>query len=225
MDKSIKIINKCVEDLKDDILSFIQLLVQTPSLANDEGDVQEIIYAKLKDMELNPEFIPVMFDDLKDHPAFCDDGFSPDKRKNVIGQWLGKGNGKSLILNGHVDVVPTGSESLWDNSPWSGKIKDGKLYGRGSCDMKAGLASGIFAIFVLQKLGFIPNSTIMVQSVVGEESGGCGTLANIVKGYHADAAMILEPTSLKICPIQSGALTFRLTIYGKATHAAMRWEG
>ena len=225
MDKSIKIINKCVEDLKDDILSFIQLLVQTPSLANDEGDVQEIIYDKLKDMELNPEFIPVMFDDLKDHPAFCDDGFSPDKRKNVIGQWLGKGNGKSLILNGHVDVVPTGSESLWDNSPWSGKIKDGKLYGRGSCDMKAGLASGIFAIFVLQKLGFIPNSTIMVQSVVGEESGGCGTLANIVKGYHADAAMILEPTSLKICPIQSGALTFRLTIYGKATHAAMRWEG
>ena len=121
--------------------------------------------------------------------------------------------------------MPTGSESLWDNSPWSGKIKDGKLYGRGSCDMKAGLASGIFAIFVLQKLGFIPNSTIMVQSVVGEESGGCGTLANIVKGYHADAAMILEPTSLKICPIQSGALTFRLTIYGKATHAAMRWEG
>jgi acetylornithine deacetylase len=91
--------------------------------------------------------------------------------------------------------------------------------------MKAGLASGIFAIQILQDLGFKPNGNIMVQSVVGEESGGCGTLTNIVKGYSADAAVILEPTSLKICPIQSGALTFRLTILGRATHAATRWDG
>ena len=106
-----------------------------------------------------------------------------------------------------------------------GAVKDGKIYGRGSCDMKAGLASGIFAIQILQDLGFKPNGNIMVQSVVGEESGGCGTLTNIVKGYSADAAVILEPTSLKICPIQSGALTFRLTILGRATHAATRWDG
>lgn len=65
----------------------------------------------------------------------------------------------------------------------------------------------------------------MIQSVVGEETGGCGTLANIVRGFTADAAVILEPTSLKVCPIQSGALTFRLTIKGKATHAAQKWDG
>ena len=91
--------------------------------------------------------------------------------------------------------------------------------------MKAGLSSGLFAISILKYLGFAPDGDIIFQSVVGEESGGCGTLTNIVKGYHADAAIILEPTSLKLSPIQSGALTFRLKVSGKATHASMRWDG
>ena len=75
--------------------------------------------------------------------------------------------------------------------------------------MKAGLTSAIFAVQILQSIGFEPKGNVMIQSVVGEESGGCGTLTNIVKEYSADAAVILEPTSLKISPIQSGALTFR----------------
>jgi acetylornithine deacetylase len=174
---------------------------------------------------LDTEKILVRFDKLKDHPGFSDDGFSPDSRVNVMGQWHNDGGGRSLILNGHVDVVPTGPENLWNKSPWSGSVKNGRIYGRGSCDMKAGLGAGIFAVQVLQSIGFKPDGNIMIQSVVGEESGGCGTLTNIVKGYSADAAVILEPTSLKICPIQSGALTFRLTIPGRATHAAMRWDG
>ncbi|CUV09074.1 Acetylornithine deacetylase [hydrothermal vent metagenome] len=122
-------------------------------------------------------------------------------------------------------MVPPGPENLWNKSPWSGYLKNGRIYGRGSCDMKAGLSAGIFAIQVLQSIGFKPDGNIIIQSVVGEESGGCGTLTNIVKGYSADAAVILEPTSLKVCPIQSGALTFRLTVSGRATHAATRWDG
>ena len=219
------IINSTVNDMRKEIILFIQNLVQSPSLANDEKDVQKIIFNKLESLQLLPEIIPVNFDAIKDHPAFCDDGFSPDSRINVIGNWNNNMEGKSLILNGHVDVVPTGSKTLWDDSPWSGKIKDDRIYGRGSCDMKAGLASGILAVQVLKTIGFKPNGNVMIQSVVGEESGGCGTLTNIVKGYKGDAAVILEPTSLKLCPIQSGALTFRLTIPGQATHAAMRWDG
>jgi len=212
-------------ELKYEIISFVQQLVQTPSLANEEGTVQKLIFDKLQSLDLQSDTIPVKFDDIKDHPAFNDDGFSPDSRINVIGQWNSNKKGKSLILNGHVDVVPTGPEKLWTESPWSGAIKNDRIYGRGSCDMKAGLASGIFAVQVLKSIGFEPNGNIMIQSVIGEESGGCGTLTNIVKGYTADAAVILEPTSLKLCPIQSGALTFRLIIPGKATHAAMRWDG
>ena len=219
------IINSTVNDMRKEIILFIQNLVQSPSLANDENEVQKIILNKLESLQLKSEIIPVNFDFIKDHPAFSDDGFSPDSRINVIGNWNKNMKGKSLILNGHVDVVPTGSKTLWDDSPWSGKIKDDRIYGRGSCDMKSGLASGILAVQVLKTIGFEPNGNVMIQSVVGEESGGCGTLTNIVKGYRGDAAVILEPTSLKLCPIQSGALTFRLTIPGQATHAAMRWDG
>ena len=218
-------IDSAVDAAWEEIVSFIQTSVQSPSLANNEGPVQELVQNKLDSLGLITRRIPVIFDAIKDHPAFCDDGFSPNTRVNVIGQWNNDGGGKSLILNGHVDVVPTGPEELWHESPWSGSIKDGKIYGRGSTDMKGGLSAAIFAVQILQKIGFKPNGNVMVQSVVGEESGGCGTLTNIVNGYTADAAIILEPTSLKVCPIQSGALTFRLKVQGKATHAAMRWDG
>ena len=225
MTKIHALIESKTNQLRSEIISFIQELVQTPSLANEEGAVQKLIFDKLKSLDLQSETVPVKFDEIKNHPAFNDDGFSPDSRINVIGQWNSNKKGKSLILNGHVDVVPTGPARLWTESPWSGALKNDSIYGRGSCDMKAGLASGIFAVQVLKSIGFEPNGNIMIQSVIGEESGGCGTLTNIVKGYSADAAVILEPTSLKLCPIQSGALTFRLIIPGKATHAAMRWDG
>ena len=219
------IIDSTVNNMRDEIISFIQALVQSPSLANDEESVQKIIQSKLESLGLETKKVIVQFESIKNHPAFCDDGFSPDSRVNVIGQWKNGDAAKSLILNGHVDVVPTGPKTLWNESPWSGSVRDNRIYGRGSCDMKAGLASGIFAIQVLQAIGFKPKGNVMVQSVVGEESGGCGTLTNIVKGYSGDAAVILEPPSLKVCPIQSGALTFRLKIPGQATHAAMRWDG
>ena len=218
-------LTSALEASQEDLVNFIRTLVQCPSLANDEGPVQEIIQDKLKSLGLDTEKIIVKFDKLKDHPAFCDDGFSPDSRVNILGQWCNDGDGRSLILNGHVDVVPTGPENLWNKSPWSGYIKNGRIYGRGSCDMKAGLSAGIFAVQILQSIGFKPHGNIIIQSVVGEESGGCGTLTNIIKGYSANAAVLLEPTSLKVCPIQSGALTFRLTVPGRATHAATRWDG
>jgi len=218
-------INKAINDNKDEIIAFVQKLVRTPSLANQESDVQHIIHEKLNSIGLNSKIIPVIFSELEHHPAFNDDGFSPDSRINVTALWQGNNKAKSLILNGHVDVVPTGPEKLWNDDPFSGNIVDGKIYGRGSCDMKAGLSSGLFAIYILKNLGFSPDGDIIFQSVVGEESGGCGTLTNIVRGYHADAAIILEPTSLKLSPIQSGALTFRLKVPGKATHASMRWDG
>ena len=120
-------IDSAVNSARDEILSFIQTLVQSPSLANDEGPVQELVSQKLKSLHLNVEKIPVCFDELKDHPAFNDDGYSPDSRHNVIGHWKNNGSGKSIILNGHVDVVPTGSVELWDESPWSGAIKNERI--------------------------------------------------------------------------------------------------
>jgi acetylornithine deacetylase len=189
--------------------------------------VQNLVAQKLQSLGLEVELVPSNFEDLKTHPAFGDDGFSPSERINVVGRWVGTqtGEGKSLILNGHVDVVPVGDLSLWEDSPWSGAIREGKLYGRGSCDMKSGLCAGIFAVEVLQLLGYQPARDVLIESVIGEESGGIGTLTTIVKGYTADGVVLLEPTRLEISPVQSGALTFRLTVRGRSIHAAMKPYG
>ena len=215
------------EGLHPESVSFLQTLVQIPSLPDHEQTVQELIADKLRSLGLEVEIIPSIFSELEHHPAFGDDGFSPDRRINVIGRWRGtqSGPGRSLILNGHVDVVPPGDPALWSDSPWSGAIHEGRLYGRGACDMKAGLCSGIFAVEVLQRLGFKPARDVLIESVIGEESGGIGTLTSIIRGFSADAAVLLEPTSLEISPVQSGALTFRLTVSGRASHAAMKPEG
>lgn len=219
-----------VDKIRPDLFAFLQKMVQYPSLPDHEDGVQRLIAEKLGEMGCEVDVFPIRFEELRAHPAFNDDGFSPENRLNVVGRWKGSGasehlKGGALILNGHVDVVSAGNEALWSALPWGGEIRGGRLYGRGSCDMKAGLAAGIFALQALQRLGFQPAHDILVESVAGEESGGAGTLATIVRGYRADACVVLEPTLMRICPLQSGALTFRLTVPGKATHAAMRQHG
>ncbi|HEX9166874.1 MAG TPA: ArgE/DapE family deacylase [Gemmatimonadales bacterium] len=218
-------IRTAVAARQDELIGFCQRLIQAPSLPDQERAAQEIVAERLGAMGLQVEILPVCFDRLRDHPAFGDDGFSPGGRIDVIGRWHGTGGGRSLILNGHVDVVSPGDPALWTDSPWSGTLRDRRLWGRGSCDMKGGLASGIFALVVLQDLGWSPGGDIVVESVIGEESGGAGTLATIVEGIRADGAIILEPTRLELCPVQSGALTFRLTVAGQAAHGAMRQRG
>ncbi len=199
--------------------------MRTPSLPDQEHEVQNGVAEKLKQCGAEVVQFPVRFDEVRGHPAFSDDGFSSDERVDVVGRWKGTDGGTSVILNGHVDVVSPGEESLWEDSPWSGIEKYGRIFGRGSCDMKSGLAAGIFAVKAVTKAGVSLKGDVSVHSVIGEESGGVGTLAALNRGYTADGAIILEPTSLAICPIQSGALTFRLTVKGKATHAAMKWDG
>jgi acetylornithine deacetylase len=220
-----------VDSLRRELIVFLQKLVQLPSLPGYEQRAQDFVAGKLRSLGLSVDVISSEVDDLKDHPAFCDDGVPFRERLNVIGRWHGGGYQpkahvpRSLILNGHIDVVPTSSESLWSDSPWSGAIRDGQLYGRGSCDMKAGLTANIFAIQTLQAMGFRPAADVLVESVIGEESGGVGTLTTIVKGFKADAAIISEPTRLHLCPVQSGALTFRIKVAGRAMHACMKPYG
>lgn len=214
-----------VDELADDLVAFAQALVRSPSLPDDEGPAQALVAAELRRLGLDVVELPCRFDELADHPAFCDDGFSPDGRFDVIGRWPGRGGGRSLVLNGHIDVVPEGDHERWRRSPWSGDVADGRLHGRGSCDMKAGLAGAVFAVAAARRVGFEPRGDVLVQSVVGEESGGVGTLAAIVHGFTADAALLLEPTRLDACPVQSGALTFRLTVHGRASHGATKLDG
>ncbi len=220
-----------IDTLQEKIMSFIQRIVRIPSLPGNEKEVQDVIASKLKEMDLVVEILPVSREKIQEHPAFSDDGFPYDNRLCVIGVWEEletqetQDHDKSLILNGHVDVVSPGNEELWTDSPWSGKIKGERIYGRGVLDMKSGLSAAIFAIQVLKELGYAPRKKVILESVVGEETGGCGTLTTILNGITADAAIVLEPTNFTICPVQAGALTFRLKIRGKSVHAAMKDQG
>lgn len=245
-------VSTVVSALTPDLFAFAQRLVRTPSLPGDEEGAHRIVAAKLQALGLDTRIISSTAEELKTHPAFCDDGISVERRINVVGRWRGRagataappasttratsttdaadvadaaGAPRSLILNGHLDVVSPGNEALWDASPWSGIIRDGKLYGRGSCDMKSGLAAGIFAIEALQRLGIALRGDVLLESVSGEESGGVGTLTTIVNGYRASAAIVLEPTSLRLGLVQAGALTFRVRIAGRAVHACMKNQG
>ena len=112
-----KKIASSIENYHNEIIEFIQSAIHLPSLANNEGPVQELIAKKLSSFDLHVDHVPIYFETIKEHPAFYDDGFSPDSRYNIVGSWDNNGNGRSLILNGHVDVVPTGPQENWSGSP------------------------------------------------------------------------------------------------------------
>jgi acetylornithine deacetylase len=226
-------ISDTIDNLERHIVTFIQELVRTPSLPGEEKAVQDIIASKMQELNLVVDTIPIDKEILEQHSAFSDDGFPYENRLNLVGKWKGLPNkddtslsdSHSLILNGHMDVVSPGRREMWSDSPWSGKVENGRIFGRGSADMKSGFSSALFAVEVLKSLNYAPAKDLFIQSVVGEETGGCGTLMNIIKGYKADAAIIMEPTGLKILPLQSGALSFRIRIKGKSVHACMKNRG
>jgi len=147
-----------------------------------------------------------------------------EKGLGVVGM-LGEGQGKSLILNGHVDVVPAGDRENWRFDPWRATVADGRVYGRGALDMKGGLCCALFAAKAILDAGISLPGKLLIHSVIGEEDGGVGTLAAIQRGHVADAAVVVEPTELIVAPAQAGALNFRLTVPGLAAHGCMRQEG
>jgi len=201
-----------------------QDLVRVPSITGNERAVQDLVALMLEEAGLEVDRFEADVDRLKAHPRFP--GMEVQRTEAVlVAGLLGQKGERSLILNGHVDVVPPGDRQAWHASPWSAHIQAGRLHGRGACDMKAGLAVGISAAAALKKSGLPLRGRLIVQSVVGEEDGGIGTFAMAERGYRADAAYVLEPTRLCLIPAQAGALSFRLRIRGRSAHASIRYEG
>ena len=121
---------RAVNAVKDDMFAFASRLVRTPSLPGEEAAVQALVKDKLDALGLETATVSTTRAEVETHPASCDDGIPVERRVNVVGRWKGTGeggSGRSIILNGHVDVVPPGDETLWTDSPWSGRIRDGRL--------------------------------------------------------------------------------------------------
>jgi acetylornithine deacetylase len=132
----------------------------------------------------------------------------------------------ALVLCGHTDVVPPGAVAGWEGrDPWRLVARDGALWGRGTCDMKGGLAAVLGAVRALRRSGTRLARPLAVHAVVGEEDGGLGAFGTLVRGHGGDACVIAEPTTGRMVVANSGALTFRLELDGLAVHGSLRASG
>jgi acetylornithine deacetylase len=206
------------------MLDFLCSLIAVPSLVGDEVAGQEHVATQMERCGLEVDLWELDFYELSQHPFFSIEE-DRDRGLGAVGVMGEDGGGRSLILNGHVDVVPVGDENLWRYPPWQGTIADGKVYGRGAVDMKGGLCCALFAAKALRDAGVRLQGRLLVESVIGEEDGGVGTLAAILRGYEADGAIVAEPTGLIVAPAQAGAFNFRVTIPGQSAHGCFREEG
>lgn len=206
-------------------IKLLQQFVQAKSTQGNEKGVQQLVREELQRMGLEVDVWEPDGRRLAEHPFFASPRKEFSGSPNVVGVLKGTGGGRSIILNGHVDVVPEGDLQKWNYQPYSGKLVDGKIYGRGTTDMKGGNVSLLLAMQAIQALGIRLKGDVLFESVIEEESGGAGTLAAILRGYRADAALIPEPTNLKIFPKQQGSMWFRIYVKGQSAHGGTRYEG
>lgn len=214
-----------VETMKADAIALLQELVRTPSLTGDEEAVQQITARVMREIGLDVDSWEPDATELLPYAEHVGLFENLNGRPNVVGLWKGSGGGKSLILNGHIDTVEPGAREQWTVDPFSAAIRDGRVYGRGSLDMKAGVTANIIAAAALKKAGWLPAGDLIIESVISEEDGGAGTLATILRGYSADACIITEPTAFSIVVAQGGSLVFRIHVDGRSAHGASRNEG
>ena len=209
------------------MLDLLVELVQTPSISG--SDVENTAQAELarglerEGMEIDHWQLPLA--ELLAEDDFPGVEVPRTEAWGLVGRLPGRGGGRTLMLNGHIDVVPPGDLDAWGNPPFSGRVAGGVLHGRGACDMKAGLVAAYWAVRALQRAEVPLRGDVLLASVQGEEDGGLGTYALLHRGWRADACVIPEPTSLDLVPANAGALTFRLRVPGRAAHASRRLEG
>ncbi|MCP5371251.1 MAG: ArgE/DapE family deacylase [Hyphomicrobiales bacterium] len=207
-------------------VDFVKELVRFPSTRGNEAAAQEFMASEYRDRGLTVDHWQIDIEDIRDQPGFSPVHVSYDNAFNVVGTSLPESNrGRSLILNGHIDVVPTGPVDMWTRPPFDPVVDGAWMYGRGAGDMKAGLSVPVFALDALRGAGVRPAAPVHVQSVIEEECTGNGALACLRRGYRADAALIAEPQGGKVIGAQVGVIWFQVTIYGKPVHARETGRG
>ncbi len=200
--------------------------VAIPSTRGAEGPCQDMIGDLLRQRGYEVDDWHIDLDDLRDLRGFGPIEHDFSKARTVVGTYRPRSNGgKSLILQGHCDVVPAGPLDLWETPPFAPVIRNGRMYGRGACDMKSGTIGALYALDAIGKAGFRPTGRIHFQSVIEEESTGVGALSTLQRGYRADACFIPEPTGGKMVRAQVGVIWFRLKVKGHPVHVAHAGSG
>jgi acetylornithine deacetylase len=204
-------------------IELLKALVQIPSLRGQEAPCQDLMASTLHRLGYAVDHWRLNVDELQHHP-----GFSPvlytdySQAYNVVGAHRPRQiKGRSLILQGHVDVVPAGPLEGWQTPPFAPTIIDGWLYGRGAGDMKNGLTANLYAVEALKRVGYQPAACLYQQSVVEEESTGNGALATILRGYGADGVLITEPHREELMTAQVGVIWVQVELNVRPVHAGL----
>lgn len=217
-----------VDLLRPTLVPLLSELVRTPSMTGTdvEHDLLATLARDLTEEGLEVDHWAIDLDATTGHPDFPGLEAPRTEGYGLVARLPGGDAGPSLMLNAHVDVVPTGDRAAWtDPDPFSGTVRQGRLMGRGACDMKGGLAASLLAVRALRRSGVPLRGDLLMACVQGEEDGGLGTFATLQRGWRADACVVPEPTDLDVVPANAGALTFRLRVTGRATHASRHTEG
>jgi len=208
-----------VDRLADDVLDFTCRLVEEPSTLGNEASAVELMKGELKHLSLSPVEVPIDRSKLTDHPGFAEVPWMYEGKNNVIAVRPADGSGgRSVVFNGHLDVVDPEPVSFWDTDPFKAVTQDGKIFGRGAGDMKSGVAAMTYAVHAVDRAGFGLQAPVTLQAVIEEECCGNGALACLAAGYDADAVLIPEPFGPTILTSQLGVLWFKITVEGKPVH-------
>jgi len=206
---------------------FLADIVKFPSLRGNEAPLQDWIGRQMASRGWRVDRFSLADVPLAEHPkASPMVDVDPAHSIQIVGSLRAENpTGRSLIIQGHIDVVPEGPTAMWTHPPYAGRVQDGWLYGRGANDMKAGVSAMIFAMDALTTAGLRPCADIHVQTVTEEESTGNGALATLLRGYRAEAVLIPEPTGGTITRAHTGTLWFRLRVAGVPVHVAVAQTG
>ncbi len=214
-----------IDQNRDKAVEFLQKMIAIPSVTGDEAAIQRFVADYMEGIGLEVDMWETDWEELKKHPGYrpVDRGY--EGRPNIVATRKGAGGGRSLLLNGHTDVIPVGNGEGWTDDPWSAKIKDGRIYGRGSCDMKSGVASHILAVQFLKEAGIELKGDVMINVVIDEEVSGHGTLDTVIRGYKADAGISGETSDLGVQPACIGRIWFQIDVQGKPAGIQQRYLG
>jgi acetylornithine deacetylase len=185
---------EAVESLRDEAVATLQRLVRCPSTLGKEASALEEMARVYASLGLTPRRVPTVPERLAAHPGFSPPLISYEGRDNVVALHQPKQRkGRSLALQGHVDVVPEGAADMWVAPPYEPDIRNGRMYGRGAGDMKAGIISYCMAFKAMRLAGLQPAAEVQMQSVIEEECTGNGALACMLALPRTDAVIIPEP--------------------------------
>ncbi len=214
-----------VDARRDKAVDMLQKLVRIPSVTGDEAEIQRFVADYLRGLSIEVDVWESDWEELKKHPGYVPVTRGYEKRPNVVGLMKGTQGGKSLLFNGHTDVVPPGPRESWEHDPWSATVADGRIYGRGASDMKSGVTAIIMAAECFLGVGLKPKGDVILDFVVDEELSGHGTLDTVLRGYKADAGISCETSGLAVQPACIGRIWFEIRIKGKPAGIQRRYLG